>query len=174
MNFRIWDRAYNKWVDDYVAGTHFFVETYLTMDGKVVKFAAGFPETGKESLFSKEDAPQYINGKWYGDKVGMEERYVVLRGTGMNDINGKEIFEGDNLIEYPENRQRIQIANDIYEIRDDLPRAPLMDAVIRSGVVEYCAPSFVFKYSKESENGAVSGLLSYGQNYEVTGNIYEK
>ena len=97
MNFRIWDRAYNKWVDDYVAGTHFFVETYLSMDGKVIKFAAGFPEEGGDASFSKEDAPQHINGKWYGGKAGMEERYVVLRGTDMNDINEKEIFEGDIL-----------------------------------------------------------------------------
>jgi hypothetical protein len=88
---RIWDKALNKWVEDYCAGTHAMTESYITLDGRVTKFSAGFPDRDEEPLWSKDTDLLFRDGKWWKN----EERYVVQRGTGMNDINGKEIFEGD-------------------------------------------------------------------------------
>jgi uncharacterized phage protein (TIGR01671 family) len=91
LSFRIWDKALNKWTEDYVPGTHAFTETYISLSGDVVKFSAGFSERDEQPVFSKEADSSFHSGKWWRD----EERYVVQRGAGLTDINGREIYEGD-------------------------------------------------------------------------------
>lgn len=169
LNFRIWDKALNKWAEDYCAGTHAMTETYISLSGDIVKFSAGFPEPDEQPLYSKDADDYFHNGKFHRT----EDRYVVQRGIGLNDIKGEEMFEGDIIIEYPESRQIEKIEEQISVIRDDLPRKPLRDVIIRRGKIEYCAPSFSLVYDKPTELNSVAGSLFYGNNYEIVGNIFE-
>jgi hypothetical protein len=91
LKFRIWDNALGLWVEEYVSGTHCFTEVYLTLDGRVEKFAAGFPENGEDPLFSKATNTSYQQGKFWSAK----ERYEVEQFTGIKDSNERDIYEGD-------------------------------------------------------------------------------
>jgi hypothetical protein len=91
IKLRIWDKVLNKWIEDFISGTHAYTETYIALDGSVVQFSAGFPERDEEPLFSKEKDFFYHAGKFHVSK----DRYVVQRGTGLKYSNGDEIFEGD-------------------------------------------------------------------------------
>lgn len=91
MNFRIWDKALQRWVEERASGTHCFTETYISLSGEVVEFLAGFPEKNEEPSYNKDRDAFFRDGKFWT----ATERYVVQRGTDLRDINGKEIFEGD-------------------------------------------------------------------------------
>jgi uncharacterized phage protein (TIGR01671 family) len=149
LSFRIWDKALSKWVEEYQCGTHAMTETYISLDGSVTKFSAGFPDRDEEPLWSKDDTGLYFHGgEWWKN----EERYVVQRGTGMNDIEEKEIYEGD-LVEL---HQAIQPTGfGLYE-------------------VFYKRASFQLKEIKP--NWAINFMNPYLSDYnicKVVGNIFE-
>lgn len=80
MEFRIWDKKKNKWVND----------VYLTQDGNLVV-------NGKSILGLSK--PTFVFN---------ENRYIYQASTHVPDMNGKEVFVGDYLEALVENDELIK------------------------------------------------------------------
>lgn len=164
MKFRIRNTEYNSITEEYNAGTHCYNYFCLEPNGVIVSYTAAIgvePES-----FSREHPVSY------GKNLGAPA-YVAEFWTGLTDINGVEIFEGDTLVQYPENRQKVLLnaaeygETPVYEIVDEMPRRALQDVIINKGKVVWTAPEFRLELEQPTDSGVCSVSLTAGSNYEV-------
>jgi uncharacterized phage protein (TIGR01671 family) len=86
IKFRIWDNQYQLYTNDimYPNNQRIYVNHFLTDSGDVV-----------EELSSGQSI---IENVYYNDS----DRFIVEMFTGLNDVNGKEIYDGDICAIYDE------------------------------------------------------------------------
>ena len=137
------------------------------MKQRTIKFRVWAKNDG--GFFLKGDEFEFIQGKGYFAPHGISpETVVVQQFTSLYDKNGREIYEGDILVVYPDNTQKELLEDTttpVYLLRHDLPRLPQKDVVLMKGVVEYSAPAFILR--NETNTGSAN-LFSCDQHcYEI-------
>jgi hypothetical protein len=164
MKYRIRNTEYDSIADEYNASLHCYNYFCLEPNGRIVSYVGSI--TTHEDCFSREHPVSY------GKNIG-EPSYVAEFWTGLIDINGIEIFEGDILVEYPENRQKVRLnaaeygETPVYEVIDEMPRRALQDVIVNKGKVVFTAPEFRLELEAPKESGVCSVSLHSGSNYEV-------
>jgi YopX protein len=82
------------------------------------------------------------------------EDLIFKRFTGLTDVNGKEVYEGDNVVVYPSNYVTTHIEGNVYEADITKP-LPLQDVVLFIGTIRYNAPEFEVEV-KENDRGVAA------------------
>lgn len=144
-----------------------------------IKFLAAVIETGEVfpvlTIWNDSVCLDTTNGRYeWNSYVFSKEKIQLLQFTGMQDINGQEIYEG-NII-----RRNFEVGNVTYnEVTLGADGYDIIDAGHFIGVVRY-RPSAGFilnqcrKYNEENELiSKQSGVRIHPQYAEVIGNIYE-
>ncbi|HEM2820661.1 YopX family protein [Streptococcus suis] len=119
--FRAWDKMHNEWSNGF----------FIYSEGGLYTPNYGF---NRKHLKNRTDVYP----------IAKQERFILMHSTGLFDVNGKEIFEGDVVHAYSESARLI-------------------------GVIEY----FDNAYCIKTKNGIYNSLWINAEYYEVIGNIYE-
>lgn len=101
------------------------------------------------------------------------KEYIIQQYINIDDIYGNPIYEGDIIIQYPDNYVVEKVEGIIYEIKYDKPRLPLRDIILHKGFIYYYPPQFWLRTLPQGNLIATSTRLISRGIYEIMGNILE-
>ena len=97
------------------------------------------------------------------DEINLSDDYVIMQSTGLTDINGKEIFEGDIII-----YNRPEMEGFLYQVKyDDFNLCYNLKSIVKSTLC--CSESNALL--NDIINGTLAAKISLRG--EIKGNIYQ-